>query len=250
MIRQANCQNDHPTYVNFLQLYKILSIYKLIKPPSFGNCTITEQEQTSLITVNDLKLIWKEDDEPTRKYYINKLKTKLDGLIIREDWDIDNVFSEHDYCGSEVIECVVYYVTGYLCRKLLKLFHNCEICKKSLALPNDVGTVDRSVALLTNIKTKGYLIHPNINFYKLISHTEEYFSNHITNSADIYNDTTEYILENYNFSYPCEEHKYDVMACTLHNYLLLRMRQYCKQEDSKRFQQSKEKKKLSRLEKH
>lgn len=43
-IRQAGVQNDHPTMPTFLQLYRLLSVQKLIKPPKYGNCEITEGE--------------------------------------------------------------------------------------------------------------------------------------------------------------------------------------------------------------
>lgn len=40
MIRQADGPNDHPTGPTFLHLYRILSLYSVLKPPKYGNCTI------------------------------------------------------------------------------------------------------------------------------------------------------------------------------------------------------------------
>ncbi|KAH6937580.1 hypothetical protein HPB50_001820 [Hyalomma asiaticum] len=43
--RQAACDNDHPDMPNFLQLYRMLSVYSLLKPPTFGNCALIEEKQ-------------------------------------------------------------------------------------------------------------------------------------------------------------------------------------------------------------
>lgn len=40
--RQAACDNDHPDMLTFLWLYRMLSVYKLLKPPRFGNCEAIE----------------------------------------------------------------------------------------------------------------------------------------------------------------------------------------------------------------
>lgn len=42
IIRQVSGPNDHPTAPTFLQLYRMLSVYAVIKPPKTGNCTIFE----------------------------------------------------------------------------------------------------------------------------------------------------------------------------------------------------------------
>lgn len=41
IIRQAGGQNEHPTMPTFLQLYNMLSVYSLLKPPKFGNCKLS-----------------------------------------------------------------------------------------------------------------------------------------------------------------------------------------------------------------
>jgi len=42
IIRQVAGPNDHPSTPTFLQLYRMLSVYSLVKPPKTGNCTILE----------------------------------------------------------------------------------------------------------------------------------------------------------------------------------------------------------------
>jgi hypothetical protein len=44
LIPQAGGANDHPTFTNFLQFYR-MSTYNLLKPPQFGNCSDTKKSQ-------------------------------------------------------------------------------------------------------------------------------------------------------------------------------------------------------------
>jgi len=42
IIRQTAGPSDHPSTPTFLQLYRMLSVYSIIKPPKSGNCSILE----------------------------------------------------------------------------------------------------------------------------------------------------------------------------------------------------------------
>jgi len=46
MRRQATGPNDHPTTPTFLQVYKMLSIYSILKPSKTGNCKILKKKYT------------------------------------------------------------------------------------------------------------------------------------------------------------------------------------------------------------
>ncbi|KAH8025845.1 hypothetical protein HPB51_012877 [Rhipicephalus microplus] len=61
IIRQAGDQNEHPTMPTFLQLYNMLSVYSLLKPPKFGKCQ-TGQEAPCL-TLAELTSAF-EDESP------------------------------------------------------------------------------------------------------------------------------------------------------------------------------------------
>lgn len=131
-----------------MQLYRLLSVYSLVKPPKTGNCTILEGIHNPLGTVNvsistifykvlsinkkynilfylenipiiniaDLKEIINEQNntlERTEK--IKKLKSKMDNIVEEGIWDFDDTFQEHNYCNvpeSTVFECIVYFLTG------------------------------------------------------------------------------------------------------------------------------------------
>ncbi|KMQ85335.1 hypothetical protein RF55_16184 [Lasius niger] len=109
IIRQAAGANNHPPTPTFLQLYKLLSIYSILKPPASGNCTITKTYPKTLITLSELKDIY---DKPT-KISMTSLKAKLDEFIEENEWEFDDVV-EHDYSHAAVVDCIIYYVTGYL----------------------------------------------------------------------------------------------------------------------------------------
>lgn len=59
IIRQAGGQNEHPTFPTFLQLYRMLSLYSLLRPPQFGNCTAAESSQSAFVTLADIRGIYK-----------------------------------------------------------------------------------------------------------------------------------------------------------------------------------------------
>ncbi|KAL1481397.1 hypothetical protein MTO96_034494 [Rhipicephalus appendiculatus] len=42
--RQAGCENDHPDMPSFLQVYRMLTVYSLLKPPNLGNSESREEE--------------------------------------------------------------------------------------------------------------------------------------------------------------------------------------------------------------
>ncbi|KAF0755996.1 Uncharacterized protein FWK35_00011458 [Aphis craccivora] len=104
IIRQVAGPNDHPSCPSFLQLYRMLSVFSLFKPPKSGNCMIFE-DNAPIITIADLKEITKD---PAKK-----LKEKLNTISEEGCWDVDDIFLDHDYSDSTVFDCVVYYLAGY-----------------------------------------------------------------------------------------------------------------------------------------
>ncbi|XP_050065762.1 uncharacterized protein LOC126554770 [Aphis gossypii] len=112
IIRQVAGPNDHPSTPTFLQLYRMLSVYSLIKPPKTGNCTIFE-DNIPIITVTDLKDIINDPTNTSdRINKIEKLKEKINHIVDKGCWDADDVFTEHNYSNSAVFDCIVYYLAG------------------------------------------------------------------------------------------------------------------------------------------
>lgn len=127
MARQATGPNEHPSTPTFLQVYKMLSIYSLLKPPKTGNCKILEPSIHS-ISINDLKYIENNKENTLYIQKIESLKNKLD-LLISTDVELDAIFdnSIHNYYKSQVENCVLYYICGYITKNITKNI-KCNIC--------------------------------------------------------------------------------------------------------------------------
>lgn len=101
---------------------------------------------------------------------IVKLKEKLDSLIANNEWEaceiLPDVYSESD---SSIRDCIVYYVCGYVTRKILK--H--KKCPTYIELLNSGDIAHKSGELVVT-KSNGQLIHPN----KFLSSVEHSFSKH------------------------------------------------------------------------
>ncbi|KAH8040670.1 hypothetical protein HPB51_011985 [Rhipicephalus microplus] len=225
IIRQAGGQNEHPTFPTFLQLYRMLSLYSLVKPPKFGNCTLPDKRQAAVVTLSDIREIYK-GSAAQRTGKLDELKRKLDGLIDEGSWECDDVFDFDDPdTDATVVECIVYYVTGFVSRKL-RNGTTCSICKNALQGKQGLASVPE--ADLVNCKTRGWLTHPNMHLFDFFKYTEEQFAKY-AGDRDAYDKTTDAVLENFHFTFPCGTHKEEMLAKLLHYYICLRMRQYCRQ---------------------
>lgn len=138
MARQATGPNDHPNCPIFLQVYKLLSVYSIIKPPKSGNCTILDST-TPKLSIKDIKDVFSNNDTSERQLKIDHLKKRLDTLVA-QDIEVDNVFqadifSDHDYYKSDTESCVLYYICGYVTRYINKHIkcNNCQIAVQGKA---------------------------------------------------------------------------------------------------------------------
>ena len=89
----------------------MLSVYNLTKPPKYGNCTETEKTIETMISVADIKEIYKKTKTETSKA-LEKLRNKLENLINYTNHEVDEVL-DHDYWKAPVIECVIYDTDFY-----------------------------------------------------------------------------------------------------------------------------------------
>ncbi|KAL4082605.1 hypothetical protein QTP88_029783 [Uroleucon formosanum] len=117
VILQSAGPNDHPTTPTFLHLYKMLSIYSVLKPPKHGNCTVTNTDSPK-ISLNDLHEIF-HDKTSERSRKINNLKSRLDTLIEGGIWEPCQVFPSMDSYEkyTSIRDSVVYYVAKLIALK-------------------------------------------------------------------------------------------------------------------------------------
>lgn len=241
MIRQAAGPNDHPTGPTFLHLYRILSLYSIIKPPKYGNCTILDKHAPK-ISVSEIKDIFQGDEENVRTNKLNDLQSKIDMLVEDGQWEADDIFEDHNYNSTTAIDCIVYYACGYISKKLSKS-NTCLHCLN--ALKSSSTYVDVPVAELVNLKTKGGLTHPNIHLFYLLSSVEQSFTKYC-GKKQVFDLVIEDIFERHKFTFPCISHKNHILMSIITNYLIMRMRHFAVQ-DNRKENLSKKKKKLAKL---
>lgn len=106
----------------------------MIKPPKYGNCTISsDTKPATLISISELKTIYGNKCEGKSAKYLQKIQQKLDTILQYDDWEADDIIdppSEHDYTLSPILDCIIYYVTGFVF--LITSFH--VVCSWSLLL--------------------------------------------------------------------------------------------------------------------
>ena len=135
-IREASGSNDHPATPTFIQLYKLLSVYGILKPPKRGNCSIDFTESPELvISVTDIKKCFQKP-ESRSKEKITEMTEIINKILEQNDWEADDVFSfvEHDYSLLDALKCIIYYATGlpfyyYLHVNKPLLFSNLPLCE-------------------------------------------------------------------------------------------------------------------------
>lgn len=234
----ASGANDHPSSATFLQVYKLLSAYSILKPPKYGNCTVeADTINENLIKISDIKSIYASKDLSA----FEKLKTKLDNIINQGEWEFTDVF-EHDYSLAPIVDCLKYYIVGYLSHQIMKRT-TCSKCKSCLTSPQNYS----AEALLTNIKSKGWLKHPNIYLYNLMSAIEDEFQKYCENLT-VFDDIVEGLITKFEtFTFPCVEHKDYIISYSIKYYISMRMRQYTRQTNQDKSKENLKKKKLSKF---
>lgn len=240
-IRLAGSQNDHPSMPTFLQLYHTLSIYTLLKPPKFGNCRVVEGEKP-LLDISDFKALISQTNIESSNDFVDEVRLKLDSLICADDCECDDVICQTKGGEeTEVEDCIVYYLAGFMSKKM-KNFTSCATCKSAFSTESSTS----AQAALTNAKTRGGLMHPNVHLYHLLKHTERLFAAY-ADAQTVYWDTIEGVLDTYTITFPCDEHKEETVARLLHCYVSMRMRQHCKHINMSMKKQAQEKKKMAKL---
>lgn len=240
--------NDHPGTPTFLQIYKILSFYSILKPPRRGNCSLTNDPIEPLISMTRLKEIYKSRESNEKMSFIEEIKNKLNVVISQDDNDFTDfmIAVDHDYDLPYVTQCLMYFVTGNICKEFS--FTKCDICRPAFVnMEENSFIIYHLIAqLITRDENQDPEIqHPNIYLYKFLEMIEYCFNQHC-DKHDVYDIVVNKITQN-SFNFPCAEHGTEVIAYIVHYYLQLRMRQYAKDYIKDLTKKSAEYKKISKL---
>ncbi|KAE8746493.1 hypothetical protein FOCC_FOCC006727 [Frankliniella occidentalis] len=166
LMRQSCGRNTHPEPRVFAQLFRLLSIYSLVKPIRGSNITGGGMVET-LLNLEDLQ-------KQTKAERHQKLLDKLDEIISNgENLEaIPDVLEhvDHAYLNECVDEFALRYVSGYMARYAKKYTDECPECLASLRkLPSEQTDLD----LLITHRSKGGLTYPSDKLVELLGIMEK-----------------------------------------------------------------------------
>lgn len=85
-------------------------------------------------------------------------------------------------------------------------------------------------------------MHPNLKLVELLRAAEEYFARNADRQS-VYWKTVNHVLDTKSVTFPCAQHKEEVIAQILHYFLTMSVRQHCKAVTMNLKKQAQEKKK-------
>lgn len=255
MMRNCCGSNDHPDSQLFIQMYRLISTYSLVKPPRGCNVSSTEIMNV-LLNIKDIT-----DIKERQEQWIGQIDTILDR---GRNTDIlayaTSILNDHDSHICTTSDYILTYIAGYVARKgkrFCKGINNknviCEECLKTLILQSSNEIPERHK--LIQIKSKGYLINPSVALFDLLSTLEKGIIE-ATQCGEINVNTlfeiTELINEEKNpvTLLGCEKHNYEFTKNIIRFYLITRMFFLIKQanrNDNSEREKTKEKRKSLKL---
>lgn len=235
------------TFSQVYRLLSVISVYKLLKPPQFGNCTNdSEDSQDTILSIENFKNIFSANDSVNKAQHIKKIRDKLDDLLEDEFWEDseDIVGSFYDSNVPETLECIIYY--GFICKKLYKE-SKCNFCQELLY--NAQSHLLPPEAELVNLKSKGWLNHTNKVIHNVLRELEDVLFKHI-DSVDVFDNTLGdffSVPENRIIRFECQVHRKETILKAVYYYTCMWVKQHYKQEQRKLRKESAVDKKRSKL---
>lgn len=254
-MREACGSNDHPDSTLFIQMYKLLSTYSLVKPQKGSNISGGEVVEV-LLNIKDIT-----DADERKIQWNDQIDCILDkGKNTEVLFSAAKLLEDHNYFEYGTSEYVLSYVAGFVARRSSRFanfkennkFEKCDKCASSLILPADETVPERH--LLICKRTRGCLIHPSVQLFDLISVLEcgilRAIQTSNLNADTIFRITSE--IENLS-PLPfigCDKHQHFLTQSVMRFYITTRMMFICKQankNDSLEKEKTKERRKLSKL---
>ena len=184
MRNAAGCE-DHPTATMFLQLYKLLSVYSVLRLPKRSI-----QRTGRTVTNNDPAIVvpmpapQKSTERGKNVAIAAECLDSLSVFTSDEDIDTDPDNVPPAPTGSAK-DNIVYYVAGFVVRKCKKL-GTCQTCISQLTSTK----VDESYTLLINVKLRGALNWPSKVLFSSLLTVENTVSAYINSSLSPFMFTT------------------------------------------------------------
>lgn len=224
-----------------------------MKPPKFGNCREEglndEQHPEERITFEEFKEAFKDTSSQSEKRKrIENLSNKLrkDKLVKFQNWEAPETLQMEDVLSTELLDNIIYSNCGFLCRKMTndKIIKNCSFCMQAFSSNEDNWIFP--IANLIDIRSRGKLIYANLELFRIIKSIDCLYIEHHGNN--VYQKVVDTIIsQKMLFTFPCDEHKVDVISCLIDTYLLLNLWHYRRNDSRTKTKRSKEFKKEAKL---
>ena len=176
LLRHAAGCEDHPTATMFVQLYRLLSVYSLLRLPrrcisSYSNHQLchaklrvtpvksTKRQAAVAMATECIEsiVVFMNDDNPADAVDVPPLATM----------------------SATTKDNIVFYVAGFVIKHCLKVLH-CSTC--IAAISGDRSQLPQTT--LINIKLRGCLRWPSEALFLALREAEEYISSHLANGLD------------------------------------------------------------------
>lgn len=167
----------------FLNLYHMLSVYKIIRAPKKGNCTNEEpdeDENCQEITFEEFQTTFRDKYVAShRKVHISKIKNLIAQNVTTADWNNPAVMHFVDEMSNDIMDHLVYTNIGYVCKKMLDKSHiqNCPTCVKAFSSCPENCVFP--LATLIEKRTEGKLIYPNLKLFQIIKKINSIFNENV-----------------------------------------------------------------------
>ncbi len=162
-VRDACGSSCHPDSILFIQVFRLLSTYALVRPPRGSNVSGGELVET----ITTLKDVIGDENYNKKIDFENKIDDILDNV---NEIPVDNLISiaDHDYTALQINEDALTVLSGYVARKMrrVKPAKCCQECYTMLCAPDDHEVQDREKLL--ELKTRGYLLVPSKKLFEII----------------------------------------------------------------------------------
>ncbi|XP_067128880.1 uncharacterized protein [Centruroides vittatus] len=181
MIRQGSGSNSHPTTVQFLYLYRLMTVYSLVRPPK--RASIQTDPGSSLITLKNLLQSHKKPFKEVQEQLEEHLQNLLCNPSLSYGAPTDNKLLDHDYCAPETFKFILHYLGGYIVHHLLPSL-GCDECKNILTAKPEDAAPEKT---FTFIKSRGDLLYPGYKLCQLMYWAESKVCEQLTNpNMDVY----------------------------------------------------------------
>ncbi|KAL5237829.1 hypothetical protein ACI65C_005239 [Semiaphis heraclei] len=229
--RDACGSGTHPDSLMFIQVYRLLSTYSLVRPPRGSNVS-GETILEAIISMEDIK----GDEKNERR---REIEEKIDTILENTDIEFSSDMThDHDYTVLPIDPNALTVLAGYVARKMRKTkpAKDCDICFMALCSSENDNFED--LEKLLKIKSYGYLLVPSKELYEIIYQLEDAICKKLT-TEHLHNDLlfsimNHLVTESSIIPFGCEEHAIEMTRCIIMFYLQCRMHFVCNEANSVR----------------